>query len=277
MMFILFIIFLIHKSQSLEWNCTEIKHYLFSNDQIYEQCTITIEYISSEQQQKQICITHSLSIKTLPSISFLSNYKMHTFKINSCQLLTLNQLPFLLPSSVEYLDLSYNLLTTFTLSFPLPSYLKYLRLDNNPNLININFGHNHIQEQLIGLSLRHNKHIKLTSLPLYLQQLDLTNCNLLQSSSILLLLKTLTKLTHLSLANNQLKQLPILNNNIQLEYLNLSNNYLTFINNEWLHKSLKIFDLKFNQIESLEFFHELLKINRTLKDYNYNQVSMNIY
>ncbi|CAF3799622.1 unnamed protein product [Rotaria sordida] len=278
-MFILFIFFLIHKSQSLEWNCTETKHYLFSNDQIYEQCTITIEYILLEQQQqqqqyKQICITHSLSIKTLPPISFLSNYTMHTFKINSCQLLTLNQLPFLLPSSVENLDLSYNLLSTFTLSFPLPSYLKYLRLDHNPNLIDINFGYNHIQQRLIGLSLRHNKNIKLTSLPVYLKQLDLTNCNLLQSS-ILSLLKTLTKLTHLSLANNQLTQLPIIDKRIQLEYLNLSNNNLTFIENEWLHKSLKILDLKYNQLESLKFFNQILKINQTLKQNNHNQTIIN--
>ncbi|CAF2937286.1 unnamed protein product [Rotaria sp. Silwood2] len=275
MMFILFIFLLIHKSQSLEWNCTATKHYLFSNDQIYEQCTIIIEYISLEQQQqKQKCITHSLSIKALPPISILSNYTMHTFKIHSCQLLTLNQLPFSLPSSVENLDLSYNLLSTFTLSFPLPLYLKYLRLDHNPNLIDINFGYNHIQERLIGLSLRHNKHIQLKSLPLYLQQLDLTNCNLFESS-ILSILKTLTKLTHLSLADNQLKQLPLLDKRIQLEYLNLSNNHLTFIDNGWLHKSLKILDLKFNQIESLEFFNELLKINQALKQNNHNQTMIN--
>ncbi|CAF4469517.1 unnamed protein product, partial [Rotaria magnacalcarata] len=79
---------------------------------------------------------------------------MQTFKINSCQLSTLGQLPFSLPSSVEILDLSYNSLSTFILSFPLPSNLKYLYLDSNPDLIDINFGSNRAQQRLIGLSLR---------------------------------------------------------------------------------------------------------------------------
>ncbi|CAF2212003.1 unnamed protein product [Rotaria magnacalcarata] len=265
MMFILFIfLFFVGKSQSLdEWNCTENKHFLFSNDQLNEQCTITIEYISL-QHYKQICITHRLSVKTLPLPSFNSNYAMHTFKINSCQLLTLNQLPFLLPATVENLDLSYNLLSTFTLSFPLPSYLKYLRLDHNPNLIDIKFSHNNGQQRLIGLSLRYNKKIRLSSLPPYLKQLDLTDCNLLQSP-IFSLLRSLTKLTHLSLADNQLKQLPIIDKRTQLEYLNLSNNYLTYIDSGWLHKSLKILDLTFNRIESTEFFHEILTMNQTVK------------
>ena len=273
-MFILFIFFLIGKSQLLEWNCNENKHLLSSNDHFYEQCTITVEYLSLQQQQrKQICITHRLTIKNLPLYSFSSNYTMHTLKINSCQLLTLNQLPFTLPSTVEKVDLSYNLLSTFTLSFPLPSYLKYLYLDHNPNLIKINFGHEHLQQQLIGLSLRHNQHIQISSLPINLTQLDLTNCNLSQSS-ILSLLKSLTKLTHLSLAENQLQRLPAIDKRIQFKYLNLSNNQLTYVENRWLHKSLQILDLKFNQIRSLEFFHEKLKIKQILKQHNYEQVSI---
>ncbi|CAF1324037.1 unnamed protein product [Adineta steineri] len=272
-MFILFIFFLINHSQSLEWNCTENQSFLFSNDQTYEQCTITIEYISL-QQQKQLCITHTLSIKNLPIFSYSSNYTMKICKINSCQLLTLNQLSFSLPSSVEILDLSYNLLSTFTFSsYSLPSQLKYLYLDNNPNLIDINFNHDSEQhQQLVSLSLRHNKNMKLSFLPLNLIQLDLTDCNLLQSS-ILILLKSLTKLTHLSLANNRLKRLPILDRSIQLEYLNLSNNYLTSIEDDWLYKSLQILDLTFNQIESLEFFKGKLKINQTLQLYKHDRIN----
>jgi Leucine-rich repeat (LRR) protein len=255
-MFILFIFLLIDNSRSLEWNCTKNN---LSNDHVYEQCTITIEYLSS-QQQKHVCITNTLSINNLPSLSFSSNYSMQTFQINSCQLLTLSQLPFSLPSSLEKLDLSYNLLSTFTLSFPLPSYLKYLHLDHNPNLIEINFGSHRVQQQLIGLSLRHNKHLQLSSLPLRLTYLDLTDCNLLQSP-ILSLLKSLTNLTHLSLVDNQLKRLPVLDDRIQLEYLNLSNNQLTSIEDRWLHKHLRNLDLKFNQIKSLDFFKERLKMN----------------
>jgi len=273
MMFIFFLFLLIDNSQSLEWNCTENKHFLFSNDHIYEQCTITIEYISL-QQEKQVCITHTLAIKTLPPPSFSSNYTMRTFQINSCQLLTLSQLPFSLPSSLEILDLSYNLLSTFTLSFPLPSHLKYLYLDHNLNLININFGHNNIQQQLIGLSLRHNKYIQLSSFPLNLIQLDLTDCNLLQSP-MLTLLKSLRKLTHLSLADNRLERLPILDKNIQLEYLNLSNNHLTWIEDNWLYKQLRILDLRFNQIKSLEFFKERFKLDQTVKQNKHDQVSEN--
>ena len=263
-MFILFIFLLINNSRSLEWNCTEPKENLLSNNHIYEQCTITVEYLSSEQQ-KQVCITHTLSIKNPPPLSFSSNYTMQTFKLNSCQLLTLSQLPFTLPSSLEKLDLSYNLLSSFTLAFPLPSYLKYLYLDHNPNLIDINFGHYRVQQQLIGLSLRHNKHIQLSSLPLHLTHLDLTDCNLFQSAILSSVLKSLKNLTHLSLADNQLKQLPLFNERIQLEYLNLSNNHLTFIEDRWLHKHLRNLDLKFNQIKSLEFFKEKLKTNQVLQ------------
>lgn len=266
----IYLIILINKNIVYGWNCTENKNFLFLNDQYYEQCTITIEYISLKSY-KQICITHSLAIKTLPPLSFNTNYTMNTFKINSCQLLTINQIPFLLPTTVENLDLSYNLLSTFTLTFPLPSYIKYLRLDNNPNLIDINFGYNHAQQRLIGLSLRHNKHIRLSSLPPYLKQLDLTDCNLLFQSSILSSLRSLTKLTHLSLADNQLKQLPLIDKRTQFEYLNLSNNQLTYIDHSWLHKTLKILDIRHNHIESIEFFYDIYHINQTIKQ-NYHDL-----
>ncbi|UJR09117.1 hypothetical protein I4U23_013364 [Adineta vaga] len=258
MMFIFLIIFLIHNSQSFEWNCTDNKHFLFSNDRITEQCTILIEYLSLQQDEKQICTTNTLTMTNLPLFSFSSNYTMRTFQINSCQLLTLSQLPFSLPSSLETLDLSYNLLSTFILSYPLPFQLKYLYLDHNPNLREIKFGSNHIhQQQLVGLSLRHNKHLQLSSLPRNLMQLDLTDCNLAQSS-LVSLLKSLKKLTHLSLADNHLERLPILDRSIELEYLNLSTNALTWIDNKWLHKSLQVLDLRFNQINSLEFFKDIL-------------------
>jgi Leucine-rich repeat (LRR) protein len=178
---------------------------------------------------------------------------MQTFKLNSCQLSTLGQLPFSLPSSVERLDLSYNALSTFILSFPLPSNLEYLSLDHNPNLIDLNFGHTRMQQRLIGLSLRSNKKIRLTSFPPHLTQLDLTDCNLSQSFLSTLLI-SLTKLTHLSLANNQLERLPSLDERkLRLEYLNLSNNHLTSIENKWLHPQLNTLDLQFNRIRSLEF------------------------
>ncbi len=255
-MFILLILLLIDKSYLLEWNCTEKKHFLVSN----EQCTMTMEYFSI-QQEKQVCLTHTLAIKTLPPFSYSSNYTMKIFRIHFCQLLSLNQLLFPFPSSVERLDLSYNLLSTLTFSFP--SSLKYLILDHNPNLIDIHFDENYMEKKLISLSLRHNKYIQLSSLPRNLVQLDLTNCNLLQSS-MLTLLRSLTKLTHLSLAENQLEQLPVLNKRIQLEYLNLSNNQLTLMEEKWLYKHMQILDLRFNQIKSLEFFKERLKIDQTL-------------
>lgn len=263
MMFMLLIILLIDSSRSLEWNCMENNQ---MNNEISKQCTITVEYISVKQI-KQVCITHTLTIKTLPPPSFSSNYIMKNFQLNFCQLLTLNQLPFTLPSSVEKLDLRYNLLSTFALSFPLPSYLKYIKLDSNPNLIEINFGQKRVQEKLLSLSLRNNKNIQLSSLPLNLIELDLTNCNLFQSS-ILTLLKPLIKLTYLSLADNQLKQIPIFDDKIQFEYFNLSNNYLTSIENKWLSKPIKILDLTFNQIKSLEFFKERLKNNQVRMKFN---------
>ncbi|CAF0886432.1 unnamed protein product [Adineta steineri] len=282
---ILFILLFINNSLSLEWNClmnknsidNKTKYLLYSNDQISEQCTITVEYIN-DQQEKQVCIAHTLTITSLPPLSLSSNHTMQTFKINSCQLSTLSQLPFSLPSSVEILDLSYNSLSKFILSFPLPSNLKSIYLDNNPNLIDINFGNNRVQRNLIGLSLRHNKKMKLSSLPPHLTQLDLTDCDLLQSS-ILPLLISLTKLTHLSLGDNQLERLPSIDENIQLEYLNVSNNRLTFIEDGWLHGQLHILDLKFNQIQSLEFLKNKLKfistINRTSIYNDNDQVNVN--
>jgi Leucine-rich repeat (LRR) protein len=244
----------------------ENKSFLSLNDQIYEQCTITVEYIN-DQKEKQVCITHALTITSLPPPSSSSNHTMQTFKINSCQLSTLSQLPFSLPSSVEILDLRYNLLSTFVLSFPLSSNLKYIYLDHNPNLIHLNFGNDRVQQHLVGLSLRHNKKIQLSSLPAHLTQLDLTDCNLLQSSLSPLLI-SLTKLTHLSLADNQLERLPSINERIRLQYLNVSNNRLSSIEDEWLHRQLHILDLKFNQIRSLEFLKTLNMNQTSLYDYN---------
>ncbi|UJR37110.1 hypothetical protein I4U23_029814 [Adineta vaga] len=289
---ILFILLLIDHSVSFEWTCTMYKTSLdtnnskylpFLNDQTYEQCTITVEYQNHHQQEKQVCIAHTLTITSLPPPSLSSNYTMQTFRLNSCQLSTLGQLPFSLPSSVEKLDLSSNSLSTFLLSFPLPSNLKYIYLDNNPNLIDINFGNYRVQQNLIGLSLQHNKKIQLSSLPPHLTYLDLTDCDILQSS-ILPLLISLTKLTHLSLANNQLETLPlIIDENIQLQYLNVSNNRLTSIENRWLHQQLHTLDLRYNQIQSLEFLQNKFIITSTLNQTsiytddhnNNNQVSNN--
>ena len=246
MLFILFIFFFIDNIRSVEWNCQANEHSLRSN----EQCTVTIEYLSI-QQERQVCLTHTLAIDVLP---FLSNYSMKIFRINFCRLLTLSQLPLTLPSSLETLDLSDNLLSTFTLPFP----LKYLHLNRNPNLIDIHFG----EEKLIGLTLRQNKQLRLLSLPDSLIELDLTDCNLLQSS-MLTFLRSLRKLTHLSLGENQLEQLPMLHARVQLKYLNLSKNHFTFLEEKWLDKHLHVLDLRFNQIKSLEFFKERLKINQT--------------
>ncbi|CAF1519480.1 unnamed protein product [Adineta ricciae] len=264
---ILFVLLFIDQSFASEWTCTthqnSLSRILLPNDRIPEQCTITVEY-QNHQQEKQVCIAHTLIITSLPPPSLSSNYTMQTFKLNSCQLSTLAQLPFSLPSSVERLDLSSNSLSTFLLAFPLPSNLKYLDLDNNPNLIEINFGNHRVQQHLIGLSLRHNKRIQLSSLPPHLTYLDLTDCDILQSS-ILPLLISLTKLTHLSLANNHLESLPlIINENIQLEYLNVSNNRLTFIEDRWLHQQLRVLDLRSNRIQSLEFLQNKFKITSTL-------------
>ena len=253
---LLFLLLLIDKSSSSDWTCRSLQAspLLFSNNYLNEQCTITVQYINVEQE-KHLCIAHTLTIESLPPLSLSGNHTMQMFKINFCQLSSVAQLPFSLPSTVEFLDLSYNNLSTFVLSFPLPANLRYLYLDSNPNLIDIDFGNTRVQQQLIGLSLRHNQHLHLTSFPVHLTELDLTDCNLSQSS-ILPLFISLKKLTHLSLANNQLERLPSFDEHIQLDYLNVSNNHLTMIEDRWLHGSLRTLDLKFNQIQSLEYLQK---------------------
>lgn len=248
----------IAQSSSSEWICTTISSQFSSNNYLNEQCTITIQYIDIEQE-KHLCLTHTLTIASLPPLSLSTNHTMQMLKINFCQLSTLAQLPFSLPSTVETLDLSYNNLSSFVLAFPLPTNLRYLNLDSNPNLIEIDFGNPRVQQRLIGLSLRHNHHVQISSFPLHLTELDLTDCNLSQSS-IFPLLISLTKLTHLSLANNQLEHLPSLNEHIQLVYLNVSNNRLTTIEDRWLDRSLQTLDLNFNQIQSLEFLQKKFTI-----------------
>ena len=256
---VLVVTFVLHESISSEWQCTPSTDFrddngLFSlsTDPIPDQCTITVEYRHQHAHEKQVCTAHTLTISSLPSPSFSPNHTMQTFKLNSCQLSGLGQLPFSLPSSVERLDLSSNALSTFVLSFPLSSNLKYLHLDHNPNLIDMNFGHQRVQQQLVGLSLRHNRHVRLSSLPSHLTQLDLSHCHLPQSVLSTLLLP-LSNLTHLSLAGNQLERLPSIDERMQLAYLNLSNNRLATLDNGWLPRQLATLDLRFNQIRSLEF------------------------
>lgn len=243
-------------ASSSEWTCTltKISGQFSSNNYLDEQCTITVQYIDIEQE-KHLCLAHTLTLASLPPLSLSSNHTMQMLKINFCQLSTLTQLPFSLPSTVEILDLSYNNLSNFILAFPLPANLRYLYLDDNPNLIDIDFGNSRVQERLMGLSLRHNHRLRLSSLPLHLTELDLTDCNLSQSS-IFPLLISLRKLTHLSLADNQLEHLPSFDEHIQLHYLNVSNNRLTMIEDRWLDRSLHTLDLKFNQIQSLEFLQK---------------------
>lgn len=273
-MFIFVLFLLINRSQSSEWTCTANKHPLGANDHPVEQCTILIEYISL-QQDKQVCTTHTLAVKNLPLLSFSANHTMRIFRINACQLLTLSQLPFTLPSSLEILDLSDNLLTAFTLSYPLPFHLKHLHLDNNPNLREVKFGHPQVQQQLIGLSLRHNLHVQLSTLPINLVRLDLTGCNL-GHSPILSLLRPLRKLKHLSLAENHLPRLPALDRSVELQFFNLSRNDLMSIDEDALHKSLRVLDLGFNQLRSLAFFQDRWKMNRTLRANTRGQVSADI-
>ena len=256
-MFFFIIFLLINLSHSVvEWNCNE-------NKQIQRQCTINIEY-EFNQYKKQICSIHSLTIHHYPT---LTNVPMKKIQINFCQLNSTQQIPLTLPVSVNELDLSDNNLGKFTLSFPLSAYLKVIRLDRNPNLIEFDFGPKNSHEQLRRLSLRHNHQIQLTDLPKNLIELDLTDCHLSLKPSILFALKSLRKLTHLSLANNQLKQinanrLPMQ----QLHYLNLSKNHLTIIDKHWLNKHLQTLDLSSNQIRSLEVFDEfLLRRNQTLQ------------
>ena len=240
---ILFYLFIsIHPIPALEWICTENTY----PPDFPEQCTITVEY------ENYVCIAHTLTVESLPPLSLSGNHTMQTFKINFCQLSTLGQLPFSLPSSVELLDLSFNALSTFVLAFPLSANLKHLYLDSNPNLTEVHFGNSRTQQRLTSLSLRHNHQMKLTALPPHLTHLDLTDCHLFQSS-VFPLVKSLTKLTHLSLADNQLERLPSLNENLRLEYLNLSNNRLTSMEEGWLTSSLHTLDLRSNRIQSVEF------------------------
>lgn len=260
------LLLLIDKSSSSDWTCRSLKASprLFSNNYLHEQCTITVQY-TNVNQEKHLCIAHTLTIESLPPLSLSGNHTMQMFKINFCQLSTVAQLPFSLPSTVEFLDLSYNNLSRFLLSFPLPANLRYLYLDSNPNLLDIDFGNARVQQRLTSLSLRHNHHLRITSLPEHLTELDLTDCNLSQSS-ILSLLISLKRLTHLSLANNQLERLPSFDEHIQLDYLNVSNNHLTIIEDRWLHGSLRTLDLKFNQIQSLESLQKRISSN-SVSDY----------
>ena len=271
-----------HRTCSSDWNCTLYKtsvdektFFPFLNDPIPEQCTITVEYDHiHNENEKQVCTTHRLAITSLPPPSTSSNHTMQTFKLNSCHLSTLGQLPFSLPSSVQRLDLSSNVLSTFTLSFPLPSNLKYLILDSNPNLIEIHFGSPRVQQRLIGLSLRHNQKMRLSSLPVHLTHLDLTDCNL-SHSFLSTLLIPLTRLTHLSLADNQLERLPSIDERVQLQYLNLSNNRLIFIDKHWLHRQLGVLDLRHNRFNSVEFlsiFHKSKSDNNNEDNDDDNQV-----
>ena len=258
MMFILLIVLLlIDHIHPFEWNCTKSSSISLVN----EQCTIIVEYLSIDHHREQ-CSTDRLFLRTLPPPSYSSNYSMKLFRMNFCQLMTLSQLPFTLPSSLETLDLSSNLLTSFTLAFPLPSSIKHLDLTNNPNLIELHFGPKYVQDNLITLALGHNHHMQFSSLPQSLIQLDLTDCHLAQSTTIFTLFKSLKNLTHLSLADNQLDQLPILEERMRLKYLNLSNNRLMELDDHWLDEDLQILDLTLNQIRSLEFLHNRSQVYR---------------
>ena len=234
----------------LHLNVPDLTKVILSNNQlttITNKFPSTIRYLDLSNNQ----------IKSLDYYSFKSLYSLNVLNLSYNSLLEIQQDTFTRIPYLEILDLSYNLLSTFVFSFPLPSNLKYLYLDSNPNLIEINFGHTLVQQRLIGLSLRHNKNMKLSSFPPHLTQLDLTDCNIVQSS-ILPLFVSLTKLTHLSLADNQLERLPSIDKNVRLEYLNVSNNRLTSIEDHWLNDQLHFLDLTFNQIQSLEFLKSKL-------------------
>lgn len=263
-MFIVLLFLLIDHIHPFEWTCTtETSPISLVNN---EQCIILVEYLSIDRrQQKQTCLTDRLAVRTLPPPSYSSNYSMKLFRMNFCQLMTLSQLPFTLPVSLETLDLSSNLLASFTLAFPLPSSIKHLYLDNNPNLIELHFGTKHVQENLHTLSLRSNHRLQFSSLPESLIQLDLTNCHLVQSTTIFSTsFQSLKNLTHLSLADNQLEHLPIFEERMHFKYLNLSKNDLTFVDETWLHNDLEILDLRFNQIQSVEFLKDRSQVSHIL-------------
>lgn len=244
---VIFVLLHPHPIQSsLEWNCS------FDFPVHKSQCLIAVEY-RTNQGEKEVCYARTLALTSLPIYSFSSNHTMQTFRVNSCQLSSIGQLPFSLPSSVEQLDLSENSLSTFTLAFPLPSNLQTLILDRNLNLTTIQFGHPRLHQRLTRLSLKHNHQIQLSSLPTSLIELDLTDCNLSQSSLSTLLIP-LKKLTHLSLPDNRLVQLPSLDESVRLEYLNLSKNQLTVMNEKWfIQHHLRSLDLRYNRIQSVEF------------------------
>lgn len=262
MMLILLIVLLIDHIQPFEWNCTKSS----SITLVHNQCLIIVEYLSIDDHRQQ-CSTDRLTIRTLPPPSYSLNYSMKLFRMNFCQLRTLSQLPFTLPSSLETLDLSYNLLTSFTLAFPLPSTIKYLNLSHNPDLLEIHFGPKYVQDNLISLTLGHNHRMQVSSLPQSLIELDLTACHLAQSTTIFTLFKSLKNLTHLSLAENQFDQLPRLEQRMRLKSLNLSKNYLTEFDEHWWNEDLHILDLSSNQIHSLQFFHNRSQVHLTFSYY----------
>lgn len=255
---IFFVLLHLHPIRSsLEWNCAGDLRVA------KQQCTITVEYRTS-QGRKEVCHARTLALTSLPIYSFSSNHTMQTFRVNFCQLSSIGQLPFSLPSSVERLDLSENALSTFTLAFPLPSNLQTLILDRNENLTEIQFGHPRLHQRLTRLSLRHNRRIQLSSFPASLIELDLTDCNLspLSLSNLFIPLKNLT---HLSLADNHLTQLPTLDERVRLEHLNLSKNQLTVIDEKWFaqhHHHLRMVDLRFNRIQSVEFLQMIKNDNQ---------------
>ena len=243
MRIIIHLLLLISHCRALEWNCLRTPNEDFLA--VREQCTITVEYLSA-RHERHTCTIHTLSVTSLPVYS--TNYTAKRLRINACQLLTISQIPFALPSTLDELDLSSNLLSTVIVSASWPSNLTSLRLDHNANLVDINLS----QRRLAALSLRHNHYMQFVALPSQLTHLDLTDCNLFQSP-VLVSLKSLAKLTHLSLANNALVRLPRLHEHVQLESLNLSHNRLISIEGPWLDAPLHTVDLRFNDISSLDF------------------------
>ena len=252
MRIIIHLLLLISHGRALEWNC--LRAPLESNEDflaVREQCTITVEYLSSHHE-RHTCTIHTLSVTSWP-VAYASNHTATRLRINACQLLTISQIPFALPSTLDELDLGSNLLSTVIVSSSWPSNLSSLRLDHNAHLVDINLTQGLLQgRRLTALSLRHNHFMQFVALPSQLTHLDLTDCNLFQSP-VLGSLKSLAKLTHLSLANNALVRLPRLHERVQLESLNLSHNRLISVEGPWLDAPLHTVDLRFNDISSLDF------------------------